>query len=211
MNYEEAIKEFNEFVAQAIPEIVSYIVKKDPCETIKYEVNKIYKHKERMALKRSGRSNLTEGEVDKLIKLSFLIYSNKFGYRNFIEQIKTKNHYLIFLGHILASTHGFNRKDILSIGSGICIPELFASKKIFTNTRVICVDFANNNLVIAKNIAKKNEVSDMEFIVADAERLPFKKDKKFSSIWLLGGLSFDKDLRYKEKIESMSEETVVSM
>lgn len=210
MNFEKTIKEFNEFVIESVPEVVSYIVKKDPCEMIKYEINKIYKHKERMALRKS-KKNIIKEETDKLLKLSFMAYSNKFGYRNFIEQIKTKNHYLIFLGHILASTHGFDGKHILSIGSGICIPELFANKKIFTNTRIICVDFANKNLVIARKIAKKNEIPDMEFIVADAERLPFKKDKKFSSVWILGGLTFDKDLRYKEKIESMVEETIVSM
>jgi hypothetical protein len=49
------------------------------------------------------------------------------------------------------------------------------------------------------------------FTVADAESLPFKKDKKFNSVWLLGGLSFNKDLRYKEKIENIAKETVVSM
>ncbi len=185
--------------------------KKDPCKSFKDEVMKIYKHIERMALKKSGKKDLSKEEIDILLKLALVRYSNKFGYRNFIEQIKTKNHYLVFLGHILASTHGFNGKDILSIGSGICIPEIFANKKIFINSRITCVDFVSGNLVRSKNVAEKNNVPGMEYVVADAEKLPFKEAKIFNSVWILGGLSFDKDLKYKEKIESISNETVVSM
>ncbi len=211
MNVENILEEFHEFVGQFVPESASYIVKKDAKANITQDMMKIYRHKEKQAIKRKKGDPLDKTEINKVLKLTLMKYANKYGYRSFIVQIKSEDYYSVFLRDVLSSVRGFDGKRILSIGSGICIPEIFAAKRIFTESLVICVDFSRESCKTGKMIAEKAGISSMEFVVADAENLPFKKGKIFSSVWLLGGLSFKKDLKYKKEIESMAIEKVVSM
>lgn len=212
MHIENILKEFHEFVGEVVPESVSYVVKKDTQKkNIKQDMMRQFRHEEKKALKEKKGAPLTQEEQDKVLKLGLIRYANKHGYRSFIVQIKTEDYYSVFLRRILASTHGFNGKRILSIGSGICIPEIFAAKGIFTQSVIICVDFSKESCKMGKRIAEKVGTSGMEFVIADAQNLPFKREKTFNSVWLLGGLSFKKDLNYKKEIENMAIETIVSM
>lgn len=212
MNIENILQEFHKFVEQVVPESVSYKVKKDAqANNIKQDMMRQFRHEENKALRRNKGVLLSEEELDRVLRLSLIRYVNKYGYRSFIVQIKSEDYYSVFLRRILDSTRGFNGKRILSIGSGICIPEIFAAKRIFTQSVIICVDFSKKSCKTGKMIAEKTGINSMEFVVADAQNLPFKKGKIFDSVWLLGGLSFKKDLNYINEIESMVIETVVSM
>lgn len=212
MNLEKILDEFHEFVGQVIPESVSYKVKKDAqARNMKQDMMRQFCHEKDKAVKKNKGASLSERELERVLKLSLIRYANKYCYRSFIVQIKTEDYYSVFLRRILDSVHGFNGKRILSIGSGICIPEIFAAKRIFTQSVIICVDFSRKSCKTGKMIAEKAGINSMEFIVADAQNLPFRKEKIFNSVWLLGGLSFKKDLNYKKEIENMATETVVSM
>lgn len=212
MNIENILLEFHKFVEQVVPESVSYEVKKDAeaCN-IKRDMMAQFRHEKNKALRKNEGVPLSDKELDKVLELSLMRYMNKHGYHSFIVQIKSEDYYSVFLMRILDSTYGFNGKRILSIGSGVCIPEIFAAKKIFTQSRIICVDFSKKSCKTGKMIAGKAGINCLEFIVADARNLPFRKEKIFDSVWLLGGLSFKKDLIYKNEIEKMARETVVSM
>lgn len=212
MNVENVLREFDEFVKRFVPESTSYIVKKDAARTnMKRDLSGIFRHMERKAMRKKKGKSLTDGERNKILKLSLMRYADKYGYRSFIVQIKTEDYYSVFLKHVLTSVHGFHGKIILSVGSGICVPEVFAMKMIFSHSRILCLDFSKESCRIGKKIAREAGVPDMEFVVADAENLPLRGERIFDIIWLVGSLSFKKDQKYKKKIENLAREAVISL
>ena len=145
-------------------------------------------------------------------------FLNKYFYLNTVMQSNSNNgnycdYYVKILKNIIIGTKNFkDNKRILSIGSGLALVEIFAAK-LFSNSHVICLDFAENACKESIRIAKKEGVNNIDFVIADAKHLPFKKGRQFNVVWLFGALSFRKDEIYRQEVENMVKTggTIISM
>lgn len=84
-------------------------------------------------------------------------------------------------------------KLIGSMGSGYGLFEIFAAKKLFPQSRFVCLDYSANCCAKSKKVATEENLTNIDFVIGDALNLPFK-DHKFNIIWSFGALSFDKKL-----------------
>jgi len=207
----ELLAAFAKFAVSNLPEIPSYTVKEDPREKFKRLMMKMYADKLQAELTRKNKKNLSKRKMKKIAEKTMIEFSGQYGYESFIEAFKTHNYYNLFLKEVMRLSRGFEGKNILSIGSGLSVAEMFLAKNIYKDSRIICTDFSREILRQAKEMAESNKVAGMEFVVADARRLPFKKEKKFNAVWILGALSFAKDEKFRRQVESLANETVISL
>ena len=110
------------------------------------------------------------------------------------------------LENIIMSISDFkNKRMVVSIGSGLSLIEIFVAKEIFPNAHICCLDFSRNMCEECKKIAEIENVYNIDFIVADANHLPFKKQQLIDVIWSIGKLSFDKTSdHYKKEIKQIT-------
>jgi ubiquinone/menaquinone biosynthesis C-methylase UbiE len=97
-------------------------------------------------------------------------------------------------------THDFlkDKSDLklLSLGSGICNPEIELAKNSTIFKEVVCVDIADNLLQIAAEKAKKNKVTNIKFIAKNIEDFEFK-ESDFDVVF------FKSSLHHFDEIESL--------
>jgi ubiquinone/menaquinone biosynthesis C-methylase UbiE len=102
--------------------------------------------------------------------------------------------YIDFLTHDFLK--GKSDLKLLSLGSGICNPEIELAKNKNIFKEVVCVDIADNLLQIAAEKAKKNEVTNIKFIAKNIEDFEFK-ESDFDVVF------FKSSLHHFDKIESL--------
>ena len=90
--------------------------------------------------------------------------------------------------------YDFTKKSIIfAPGSGLALLEIFLAKEVFQSSYIICIDFAEKACHESKRIAKDEGVNNIDFIIGDAERLPFRNNQKFDIGLINGFLAFEKD------------------
>lgn len=140
--------------------------------------------------------------------------SNKFGYKLAIFQSNAQDrddnekysYYAKNLESIVMSVSNFrNKRTVVSIGSGLALIETFVAKEIFPNAYICCLDFSQDMCKEGKKIAENEGVYNIDFVIADANYLPFKKQQLIDVILSIGKLSFDKTSdSYKREIEQIT-------
>lgn len=85
---------------------------------------------------------------------------------------------------------------LLSLGSGICNPEIELAKKNTIFKEVVCVDIADNLLQIAAEKAAKNKVTNIKFIAKNIDDFQFNEND-FDVIF------FKSSLHHFNKIEAL--------
>ncbi|PQJ69032.1 class I SAM-dependent methyltransferase [Polaribacter butkevichii] len=85
---------------------------------------------------------------------------------------------------------------LLSLGSGICNPEIELAKNNSIFKEVVCVDIADNLLEIAAKKAAKNNVKNITFVAKNIDDFEFKEND-FDIVF------FKSSLHHFDKIESL--------
>lgn len=104
------------------------------------------------------------------------------------------SYYSECLERIIISTSIYQKDKLIgSIGSGYGLFEIFAAKKLFPQSRFVCLDYSANCCAKSKKVATEENLTNIDFVIGDALNLPFK-DHQFNIIWSFGALSCDKKL-----------------
>ena len=137
---------------------------------------------------------------------------DSFGYEMAILQANPEDpseesflYYELVLDRMIGMIFSFKEKIVVSIGSGLALSEIFVAKELFSKSHIYCLDISKKVCIQGRDIARKENVKNISFIVADANYLPFKEKKLIDIIWSFGNMGFDKTSEeYKNKILSIT-------